>query len=72
MQSTTHKIPPHPASRSRPKPQRTETLRPFIQKYQYQQLPLPEPHPPVDEGVSGEQPNLQSGKELCAAFCEHS
>lgn len=72
MQSTIHQIPPHPSLRSRPKHQRTETLRPFVQKYQYHQLPLPEPHPLIDEGISGEQLNLQSGKESCAALCEHS
>lgn len=32
-------------AKSRLKHHRTETIRPFIQKYQYRQLTLPEPQP---------------------------
>ncbi len=42
---------PTPAQ-PRAKHQRTETLRPFVQKYQYQQLPLPEPGSLPDEEPS--------------------
>jgi hypothetical protein len=45
-------IPATPA-RSRLKQYRTETMRPFVQKYQYQQLPLPEPRPALDEESDG-------------------
>jgi hypothetical protein len=51
----------------RPKHQRTETLRPLVQKYQYRQLPLPEPPPIADQDACLEQTYPDSGKEPCPA-----
>ncbi|MCS6993982.1 MAG: hypothetical protein N2117_13835 [Anaerolineales bacterium] len=47
------------------KHQRIETLRPLVQKYQYTQLPLPEPHPPDEKAAPRETPQLPRGEESC-------
>ena len=36
------KPPTLPASKNRPRQERLEAIRPFVKKYQYCQLPLPE------------------------------
>ncbi len=52
---------------TRPKHQRTETLRPLVQKYQYRQLPLPEPRLLADQDACAEQNLPDSMKEPCPA-----
>lgn len=72
MRNPLNKVTPLPPSRPHPKQHRTETLRPFVQKYQYHQLPLPEPRPLAGEDVSTEQSNSDSGKEPCATLCHEN
>lgn len=67
MHSTSSKI--NPTTRPRPKHQRTETLRPFIQKYPYQQLPLPELCPLTDADAPTEQPTPDLGNQPCETPC---
>lgn len=59
--SAQRNLPPRPPA----KYQRTETLRPLVQKYQYTQLPLPEPHPPDEKPAPRETPQLPRGEESC-------
>lgn len=57
------------ATRRRSKPPQTETLRPFVQKYQSNQLPLPEACPLADSNEPAEQSAEDSGNPLCATPC---
>jgi|GEM_PF-4407533 len=74
MHNTSTTTNPSPSTRPNLKHHRTETLRPFVQKYQYHQLPLPEPRPLADEDAltpSG-QATSDSGKPPCTAPCREN
>lgn len=69
MHNPLNQTAPSCPTQPRPKHQQTETLRPFVQKYQYQQLPLPEPCSLAEADASTEQPATDLGKQPCAAPC---